>query len=88
MKIRVEATAQDIVPEELERTKTFGVLIETPDGHLRTREGLITEVEDRILQSIFMRIKQDKDDLIRWHRDGNVVWATIDIIPAIDYIPQ
>ena len=88
MKIEIEVTATNFTLDEFRRSKRFVTRVETPDGAIKHIEGHMSEVEERVLESIFCRIRQDKDNLINWHKEGGVVSAMIEIIPAIDYIPE
>jgi len=71
-------------------SKKFCVRKEAPNGNLVNSEVFLSEAEDVVLKSIFMRIVADKNNLINWHEDlsAGSVSALIEIIPAVDYIPE
>lgn len=90
MKIEIKVTATECTDEEMRVSKKFAVLREVGNGELISRPEFLSEAEDYVLKSIFMRIVADKKNLISWCETpySGTVSAKIKIIPAIDYIPE
>ena len=90
MKIEIKVTATKCTDEEMRVSKKFAVLKEVGNGELINRTEFLSEAEDAVLKSIFMRIVEDKNNLISWCETpyAGTVSAKIEIIPAIDYIPE
>ena len=88
MKIEIKVTATELTPYDREVSKRYCAAFENLDGSCIAHAEYLTPIEDRIIESICARIRHDRTKLIKWQEDNNAVWATIEIIPAIDYEPE
>ena len=88
MVIEINVTARDVTEEEMRPSKTFAVREEGPGGILKNRKVFLSEAEDAILKSFYMRIVQDKNELINWLETPDTITAKMTIIPATDYQPN
>ena len=90
MKIEIKVTATECTDEEMRVSKKFSVMREVGNGELISRPEFLSEAEDAVLKSIFLRMVADKNNLISWCENpaAGTVSAMIEIIPAIDYIPE
>lgn len=89
MKISIKVTVSEITPEERTRKKRFATRVYHPDkNEYRVTEGEMSLIESEAIESIRMRLEQDRKNLIRWEEaDGDVI-GFIEIIPAVDYTPS
>lgn len=89
-KIEIKVTATKCTDEEMRVSKKFAVLKTARGSQLINRTKFLSKAEYAILKSIFMRIVEDKDNLINWCEtpSAGTVSAKIEIIPAKDYIPE
>ena len=88
MKIEIKVTATDLTPADSDIAKTYCSVLEKPDRTKISCVERLSEIEDRILEAIFARIRHDRANLLEWVEDSESIGARIEIIPAVDYIPD